>query len=55
MIRDRGTVDSLPVITLADPDRITRDRLYAERAAEKLIEFLLTIDTVRGSGRLFVP
>jgi hypothetical protein len=47
--------DSLPVITLANPQRIMRDRLYAEMAATRLLEQLIAIDDFRGAGRLFVP
>jgi hypothetical protein len=47
--------DSLPVITIADPNRVLQDRLYAERVAERLLEYLMRIDEVRGAGRLYVP
>jgi hypothetical protein len=54
-IRALGTADSLPVITLADRDRVLYDRDYAERAAGRLIDFMLEIDRYRGTGRLFIP
>lgn len=47
--------DSLPVFTLADANRIMRSRDYAEQTAVRLLEYLLNIDLVRGSGRLFLP
>jgi hypothetical protein len=46
---------SLPVITLADPKRILRDGEYATNAAVRLLDYLTQIDSLRGSGRLFVP
>ena len=54
-IRAANQVGSLPVITLGDPQRLTRERTYAERAAERLLEYLLDIDAYRGAGRLYVP
>jgi hypothetical protein len=54
-IRNENQLDSLPVITIADTDRILRDRLYAERVAERLLDYLMRIDEVRGTGRLYVP
>jgi hypothetical protein len=35
-LRQRNTPDCLPVLTLADPDRIQRDRQYAEAVVERL-------------------
>jgi hypothetical protein len=55
VIQDENQPDSLPVITLADADRVLRDRLYAERVAEGLLDYLMRIDEVRGVGRLYVP
>ncbi len=47
--------DSLPVFTIADANRVVNDRDYARRVAEKLLEYLLMIDGVRGAGRMYVP
>jgi len=55
VIQDENQPDSLPVITLADADRVLRDRLYAERVAEGLLDYLMRIDEVRGTGRIYVP
>ena len=55
VIQDENQPDSLPVITLADADRVLRDRLYAERVAEGLFDYLIRIDEVRGTGRIYVP
>src|SRR5438132_13654262 len=46
---------SLPVFTLADPDRVQNDRAYAHLVAERLLQYLLEIDRVRGTGRLYLP
>ncbi|HEV3259279.1 MAG TPA: hypothetical protein VG013_20605 [Gemmataceae bacterium] len=54
-IRTINTPTSLPVVTLANPERLTHDRAYAERAAERLLDYLLNIENYRGVGRLYVP
>jgi hypothetical protein len=55
VIQDENRPDSLPVVTLADADRVLKDRLYAEKVAERLLDYLMRIDEVRGVGRLYVP
>ena len=55
VIRNEDQPDSLPVVTLANPQRILRDRLYAEKVAERLLEYLIRIDEFRGAGRIYVP
>jgi len=55
VIRAENQPDSLPVLTLADPRRVERDRAYAERTAERILDYLLRIDELRGSGRLYAP
>lgn len=54
-IRQHNREDSLPVFTIADANRVMNDRDYARRVAEKLLEYLLVIDGVRGTGRMYVP
>ena len=46
---------SLPVMTLADPQRISRDSAYAHEVARKVLDFLDRIESLRGTGRLFLP
>jgi hypothetical protein len=55
VIQRENQPDSLPVITIADTDRVLQDRLYAEKVAERLLEYLFRIDEVRGAGRVYVP
>ena len=50
-----GTARNLPVITIGDPDRLLRDRDYAQRVAAQVLEYLLDLDNLRGTGRLYVP
>jgi hypothetical protein len=54
-IRDLNSATTLPVITLANPKRIHRDRIYAHLVAEKTLEYLLDVNDFLGSGRLYVP
>jgi hypothetical protein len=54
-IRKQNDEHCLPVITLADQDRVVRDRAYAESVAERLLEILFDLDQLRGTGRLYVP
>lgn len=54
-IRRRNRPDCLPVLTLADPKRIGRDRKYAESVVERLFDTLADIELLRGAGRLFLP
>jgi hypothetical protein len=49
------TDDSLPVMTIADAERVLEDRDYAERVAIRLMEKFMDIETLRGTGRLYVP
>ena len=55
VIRAENQPTSLPVITLANSRRIIHDRHYSDIAAEKLLDYLIRIDDVRGAGRLYVP
>jgi hypothetical protein len=55
VIRGENQPESLPVVTLADAGRVLRERAYAERTAERILDYLMRIDEVRGVGRLYVP
>ena len=54
-IKKMSTSNCLPVITIGDPDRIMRDRDYAEYAASQMLQYLLDIELLRGTGRLYIP
>ena len=45
---------SLPVLTMSDPRRVIRDPVYARECAFSLLDFVERIETLRGTGRLFV-
>jgi hypothetical protein len=46
---------SLPVFTISDLDKLRSSREYMNQFVEKMLEYLLYMDDVRGSGRLFLP
>lgn len=50
-----NTAVSLPVLTLANVERIRRDRQYAVEVADRLLDNLFSIDDFRGTGRLYLP
>jgi hypothetical protein len=54
-IRVENTPQSLPVFTFADSENFLRNKVYAERVAEKFLEKLLEIDKLRGTGRVWLP
>jgi hypothetical protein len=55
VLRSQNQPNSLPVFTLARPDRLRRNRRYAEITAECLLEYLARLDRVRGAGRTYLP
>jgi hypothetical protein len=54
-LRTQNQPGSLPVLTLADADRVIHSRAYAERVVERLLECLIDIDNYRGTGRVYLP
>jgi hypothetical protein len=54
-IRELSCPDSLPVFTISDLNMFRTDRAYVGRVAEKLYEYLIEIDGLRGTGRLYLP
>jgi hypothetical protein len=51
-IATEGTFESLPVFTLADPERLYHSTPYLDKVVEKLLDYLLSIENYRGTGRL---
>jgi hypothetical protein len=54
-IRQHNTADALPVFTIRNATRSGTSRADAEEFVESLFEYLLRIDELRGTGRLFLP
>ncbi len=55
VVREENRPNSLPVFTLANPDRVRNDGEYAEQVAARLLDYLIYLDEVRGAGRIFIP
>lgn len=53
-LREEGTPDSLPVITIGNRARL-KERAYCELCAERLIEVVVDLENTLGCGRLFIP
>ena len=53
-IRQENRANAIPVITVADVDRLD-ERSYREKCASRLIEIILDLGIYYGSGRLFIP
>ena len=54
-IAEQAGPASLPVLTVGDPRRVIRDPVYARECALSLLDFVERIETLRGTGRLFIP
>lgn len=54
-IRTLNQPDSLPIFTISDLDKFQTDGAYADRVVEMLYDYLIRIDELRGTGRLFLP
>jgi hypothetical protein len=50
-----NTPTSLPVLTIGAPHRILSSRDYAHRVVERLLEYLIDVENLRGTGRLYLP
>lgn len=54
-IQARNTPTSLPVFTIANVPHLRVSRVYADRVIDKLLDSLLRIEMLRGTGRLYLP
>jgi hypothetical protein len=54
-IRRNNTPGSLPVFTIASMNEFRTSNSYVERVVAALYDYLLKIDDVRGTGRLYLP
>ena len=55
IIRTATTPESLPVLTISDSQRILHSSACAYQVVERLIEYLLDIENLRGTQRLYLP
>jgi hypothetical protein len=54
-IKARNSPTRLPVLTIANVPHLRASQEYANRIIDTLIGFLLRIDALRGTGRLYLP
>jgi hypothetical protein len=54
-IRRENAPDSLPVFTIADMNQFRTNSSYVDDVVEALYDYLVRIDEVRGTGRLYLP
>lgn len=54
-IRQHSTPQSLPVFTIADVQKVNASKSYSEQVVETLLDYLQRIETLRGTGRLYLP
>ena len=54
-IRARNTPTSLPVFTIGNVRLLSSSAAYADRVINQLIIYLLALDGIRGTGRLYLP
>ena len=54
-IRELNGPDSLPVFTISHLDTFRTSRTYVERMVDSLYVYLMGIDELRGTGRLYLP
>lgn len=54
-IRAHNTATSLPVFTISDLAKFKSNADYRTRVIAVLIDYLQRIDSVRGTGRLYLP
>ena len=54
-IRTLNGPGMLPVITLADADRVLQRKSYAAKVADRTLELLFDMAQYLGTGRLYVP
>jgi len=54
-IQTYNTPQSLPVFTIGDPDSMLAGHDYTDRVIDRLLRYLLELDNIRGTGRLYLP
>lgn len=54
-MREESTEESLPVLTISNAARLLNDPDYRSRCVESLVEIALSLDSYRGTRRVFIP
>ena len=43
------------MLTISEPQRILSSRAYAHHVVERLVEYLIDVENLRGTGRPYLP
>ena len=54
-IRANNGPTSLPVFTIGNVRQLSDNPAYADRVVDKLFAYLIELDNLRGTGRLYLP
>jgi hypothetical protein len=55
VMREESTLNSLPVVTIGNADRVLNDSSYRERCVDRLVEIVIYIGNYMGARRVFIP
>jgi hypothetical protein len=55
VLREENMNDSLPIVTIANLDRFSKESNYRSRCADRIIDIVLNIEDYMGSGRIYIP
>lgn len=55
VMREENTPTSLPVLTIANIDRLLTEPEYRNRCVNRLIDIVVDIEDYRGARRIFIP
>jgi hypothetical protein len=55
VMREENTETSLPVVTIANIDRLLAEPDYRDRCVNRLVDIIVDIKDYRGARRIFIP
>ncbi|NJL55798.1 ACP S-malonyltransferase [bacterium] len=55
VMREENTLDSLPVVTVGNIDRLLAEPEYRDRCTNRLVDIVVSIEDYRGTRRIFIP
>jgi predicted nuclease of predicted toxin-antitoxin system len=55
VMREENTPTSLPVVTIANIDRLMVEPDYRERCVDRLVDIVIDIEDYQGARRIFIP
>lgn len=55
VMREENTPTSLPIVTIANIDRLLAEPDYKERCVNRLVNIVVDIEDYQGARRIFIP